>query len=41
MRQDLLGKPLIEGREHHLKILRAPIEIHSATEIFRADRDRF
>ena len=41
MGQDLLCKPLIEGHEHPLKILRAPIEIHSSTEKFHADRDRF
>ena len=41
MGQDLLCKPLIEGREHPTKIQRAPIEIHNTAEKFRADRDRF
>jgi hypothetical protein len=39
--QDLLGKPLIEGHKHRPKILRAPFEIHSTTEKFLSDRDRF
>ena len=41
MRQDFLCKPLIEGREHRFMILRAPVEIHSTTQKFRTDRDRF
>jgi hypothetical protein len=39
--QDLLCKPLIEGHKHRPKILRAPFEIHSTTEKFLADSDRF